>query len=455
MWIPKLEEDIPRYRALADAIARDLAQGHLKAGERLPPHRELADALGVTVGTVSRGYAEAARRGLTSGEVGRGTFIRKPVPFDPWPERSEASEVVDLSLSLPAAVPGEGQALANTLQDIAGDASISGLLAYHPGTALMRQKTIAADWLGRLGLNPAPKDLLITAGSQHSLNVVLSAAFRPGQVLLTEALTYPSIKSQARAFGVRLRGVAMDEEGICPEALELACRSEPRPAGLYLVPTLQNPTTATLSVQRRKTLAGICRSHGLWIVEDDVHAFLLPESPPPLAVFAPEITIYLSSVAKCLVPGLRTGFIVAPDALRHHLLTGIHTSLWMPPPLMVEVTTRWMEDGTADRLIAAKRQETEARQAMASGILAGQTYQHHPSGYQIWLTLPEPWHTDEFVAQARARNVIVVGAGAFAPGRQPLPQAVRLSLGIPTRSDLARGLSVLVEILAGHAAPAF
>jgi len=455
IWTPKLDPNLPRYRALADAIARDLAEGRLRVGDRLPPHRDLADALGVTVGTVSRGYAEAERRGLTSGEVGRGTFIRKPSPYDPWPAQAPSSEVVDLSLSLPVSVPEEGPALAQTLRDIATESHLGELLAYHPESALVRQKAAAAKWLASLGLAPSAEEVLVTAGSQHGLNVALGAVFRPGDVLLTEALTYPSIKSQARAFGLRLRGVAMDEEGICPEALARACTSEPRPAGLYLVPTLQNPTTGTLSAERRQALAEICRSHGLWIIEDDVHAFLLPDPPAPLATFAPENTVYLASVAKCLVPGLRTGFLVAPEALRHHLLTAIHTSMWMPPPLMVEVTTRWFSEGTADRFIAAKRRETRSRQEIAARILAGQTFRADPNGYQIWLTLPEPWHTDEFVAQARARKVIVVGAGAFAPDRQPLPQAVRLSLGIPTRGDMARGLTALSELLAGHTTPAF
>ncbi len=455
IWKPTLLDDVPRYRAIADAIAHDLAEGRLRAGDRLPPHRDLADALGVTVGTVSRGYAEAERRGLTRGEVGRGTFLSGASSLDPWPEPASDSAIVDLSLSLPVSLPEEGRALAETLRQIGSDGGADACLAYQSQSANAHQRSIASTWLKQLGLSVGADEVLVTAGSQHALNVVLSALFQPGQVVLTEALTYPSIKSQARAFGIRLRGVEMDEEGMCPDALERACRLEPRPAGLYLVPTLQNPTSAILPEERRLALARVAENQGLWIIEDDVHAFLPAESPTPIAVYAPERTLYLASVAKCLAPGLRTGFLAAPAALRARLLSGIHTSMWMPPPLMVEVTTRWLADGTAERLIAAKRRETESRQRLAQRVLGEHRPRAHPSGYQIWLELPEPWHTDEFVARARERGVITVGAGAFAVSRTYVPQAVRLSIGLPTRPALERGLTTINEILNGHAAPTY
>ena len=470
IWQPTLDEQSPRYQGIADAIARDLADGVLRVGDRLPTHRELARALGVTIGTVSRGYAEAERRGLTTGEVGRGTFVRGAMSRDPWPEASGVPESIDLSLSLPVIVPEEGPMLAESLGRIAAEPGIGRLLEYYPETANLRQRSAAADWIGRLGLEVRPEQLLVTAGSQHGLNVTLASVFRPGEVVLTGELTYPSIKSQARALGIRLRGVELDEEGICPEAVDRLCRQEPRPSALYMVPTLQNPTSATQSEQRRRDLARVAREHNLWIVEDDVHGFLLPEVPPPVATFAPDRTIYLSSLAKCLAPGLRTGFIVAPDELRPRLLTGIHTSMWMPPPLMVEVSTRWLEDGTADQLIAAKRRQTRKRQELVTrllgpglsgagpGGLSGSDscrMLRHPLGYQVWLELPEPWTTDEFVAAAREREVIVIGAGAFAVGRHGIPHAVRLSIGLPSWEDLERGLLRLREILAGAVTPAY
>lgn len=455
IWVPVLKSQGPRYRAIADAIADAVAGGDLAAGDRLPPHRELADALGVTVGTVSRGYADAERRGLITGEVGRGTFVRGARGLDPWPEPSDAPEVVDLSLSLPARVPGEGELLAAALRRIAGAPGVGDLLRYQPNTGDPRQLAGAARWLGKVGVEVRASDVLITAGSQHALTVVFGALLRRDAVVLAGELTYPSVQVIARLFGVRLRPVELDGEGMCPDALERACRQEPRPAAVYVIPTLQNPTSATQSIDRRRAIARVAAAHDLWIIEDDIHALLPPEPPAPIATMAPERTIYLSSVAKCLVPGLRIGFVSAPPALRARLLTAIHATMWMPPPLMVEVTSQWLSDGTADHLLVAKRRETMRRQTLVGRLLAGHEIRTDPHGYQLWLELPEPWHADEFVAAARERGVLIIGAGAFAVGRRHTPQAVRISIGVPSWAALESALTALGDLLQSGAAPPY
>lgn len=458
IWRPEFESkesEGPLYLAIAEAIGDDVAAGRLRPGVRLPTHRQLARELGVTVGTVSRGYAEAERRGLTRGEVGRGTFVRGGRSAEVFPEPATAA-AIDLGLSLPPRLPEEGALLAATLRELADEPrATGGLLAYRPASADRRQLAVGAEWLGRLGLPADPDRLLVTAGSQHGLNAVMAGAFRPGQVLLTGGLTYPPIKSQARAYGLRLRTVELDDEGVCPEAVDRACRLEPRPSGLYLVPTVHNPTGGTLSPERRTALARLAEEHELWIVEDDIHALLPADPPRPIAADLPTRTIYLSSVSKCLSPGLRTGFLAAPAALHSRLLDAVHASLWMAAPLMVEITTRWIADGTADRLIAAKRRESEVRQRLARRLLDGHRLRSHPSSHFLWLELPEPWCSDEAAVQARERGVIVTGAGAFAVGRRNVPQAIRLSLGSPPRDDLERGLTILAEMLAGSATPTY
>ncbi len=455
IWQPSLKTDKPRYQALADALARDLAAGLLKPGDRLPTHRELADFLGVTIGTISRGYAEAERRGLTVGEIGRGTFIRQTPSNDPWPQSSDKPTTIDFSLALPVEVPEQITAFAETLRALADDAGLGAFLQYRPASADLRQRERAAAWLNRLGLQTRADDVLVTAGSQHALNVVLAGLLRAGEVVLTEALTYPSMKSQARQYGIKLRGVAMDEHGLMPEALAQACAQEPRPRALYTIPTLQNPTTVTMPAERRRAIAELVVKHDLWLIEDDVFSFLSDGAPPPLATLIPERTLYLSSVAKCLVTGLRTGFLVAPAPLRMRLLAAIHNTLWMAAPLMVEVATRWLADGTADRIIAAKRAEIAARHRIACEILAPWTFQSDPHGYQLWLHLPEPWTADEFTARARARGVIVVGGGAFAVSRRNVPHAVRLSIGLPDRARMREGLMTVADILASTCAATY
>lgn len=458
IWTPNIEGDVgPRYVAIANAIASDLQRGVLTPGARLPTHRDLARQLGVTVGTVTRGYAEAERRGLTSGEVGRGTFIREAEASDHgWalPAAVEPREI-EMSLSLPAALSGQEDVhlLAETLREIAGDPNLGKVLRYHPESGTLRQRAAGASWLRKTGLTAEPEEVLITAGVQHGLTATFAALFRPGDLVLTASLTYPAIKGLAQLQGLRIRGVNLDEEGVIPEELERACESEVRPVALYLVPTIQNPTGGVMSLERREAIAEIARRHDILIIEDDIHAFLLELPPTPIAVYAPERTIYLSSLSKALTHGLRTGFVLAPQELRDRILAGIRTTIWMAPPLMSEIAARWIEDGTAETILDLKRAEVAARQKIVRDALHAYRLDLHPQAFHGWLHLPDPWRSDEVVAQARQRDVLVAGAEAFAVGRRGVPHAVRISFGAVPRADLARGLETLDDILQGCCDP--
>ncbi len=458
IWRPQLQDQAtPRYLAIADAVAHDLQSGVLTPGKRLPTHRDLAEYLGVTVGTVTRGYAEAERRGLTVGEVGRGTFVRgREVEEHGWaaalPE--QASRVIDMSLATPWTSPGEGDLLADTLRQISRESDLGELLRYHPETASLRHRAAAAAWISRTGLTPRPEQTIVTAGGQHAMTVLFSTLLRPGDTIITGELTYPGMKALAQMLGLRIRGVALDEEGMRPDSLDEACHDS-SPAVLYCVPTFQNPTCAVMSEDRRRDIARVARDHDLLIVEDDVHSFLQESPSPPLTLFAPERSIHLSMVSKSVAFGLRTGFIVAPDDMVERIRAGVRSTIWMPPPLMTEVTTRWLADGTADRIAEVKRKELRARNALVREVL-GSRYdlRSTDSSLHFWLSLPEPWRSDECVAQARQRGVLVAGAEAFAVGRRDVPHAVRVCIGsVPRREDLRRGLEILGEVLEGCSDP--
>ncbi|MEN8375150.1 MAG: PLP-dependent aminotransferase family protein [Gemmatimonadota bacterium] len=461
IWLPEETEraESPAYMTIADAIERDVARGTLNPGDRLPTHRRLARALNVTVGTVSRGYAEAERRGLTIGEVGRGTFVRhQPVEGSLYTgaPQSELAGVIDLSLSLPSELESapEGRELAATMRSIAEAPDVASLLAYTPDTASPRHRAVAADALRRLGVPALADRVTFTVGVQHGLTVIASAMLRPGDTVLCGELTYPGARALAQMFGLRLRPVSLDEEGIVPDALEAACRADIAPAALYVVPNIQNPTGAVMSAGRREQIAEIADSYGVLVVEDDVHGFLLDDPPAPIASLIPERTVYATSLAKAVSSGLRTGILHAPEVDVPRLRAGVRSTLWMPPPLMVEITARWLEDGTAERLMAQRRVESRARQELAARELAGYRIQAHPDSLHLWLHLPEPWRSDELVGQARQRGVLVAGAEAFVVGRSEVPHAVRISLGRPrTREQLARGLSIIADILEGCTNP--
>lgn len=449
IWQPDLSRHAgARYQAIADAIAGDVRAGRLKPGDRLPTHRALAWRLGVTVGTVTRAYAEAHRRGLVEGEVGRGTFVRDGALrlFGPTvPEVAEpGARLIDLSLNVPAGGKEE-PLLASALRSIAERGGIAPLLHYQPHRGLPSHREAGAAWIARTGWRPAPEQVIVTAGGQHAMTVAFATLTQPGDTVLTEALTYPGMLALAKLLHLRLEGLPMDAVGILPDAFEAACRTA-APKALYALTTIQNPTGAVMSDERRRAIATVARRYGVAIVEDDCYGFLSPDAPPPLVSCAPEIGHYLTTLSKSMAPGLRIGFLAVPAGHEAGFAAAMRTTTWMAPPLMAEIAATWIADGTGDHLVRERRAESVARQEIARAMLPARTYVAHPTAMHGWLRLPQPWNGEDFAARARARGVLVTPGEAFAVSRAD--SAIRVCLGAArSRAELKTGLSLLVDLL--------
>jgi DNA-binding transcriptional MocR family regulator len=447
IWKPTLSNrEQPLYLAIANAIAEDISTGKLAEGERLPPQRDLADELRVALTTVTRAYTEAERRGLVSGEVGRGTFVRRMETFGLRREKLEPT-AVDLTVNnLPAHAMSRELVESMARHLLSGVAS--SLLDYQPHQGHLRHRLAASKFLKSLGISVAPENLLLTAGAQHAMAVTFSTLTNPGDTVLTGEVTYSGMKSLANLLRLRLRGLAMDEEGIRPEALEAACATTAAKA-LYCMPTLQNPTSAVMSDERRKVIAAIAEAYGIAVIEDDSYGFLLPRQRP-LRSFArnPSKFFLVSGTSKSLAPGLRVGFLVSPPAMVDRLAASLSATTIMAPSPTAEVVSRWIEDGTAERVMEWKRGEIRARQKLALSALGGFEYRSHPASPHVWLTIPEPWCVRDFVAQARMRRIALSPAEDFIAARSTSAHAVRICLGgVADRARLERALSTVAEIL--------
>jgi DNA-binding transcriptional MocR family regulator len=274
-------------------------------------------------------------------------------------------------------------------------------------------------------------------------------------VVLTECLTYPGLKGIAKVLHLQLAPVAMDDDGMLPDALEAAAVSRGARV-VYIVPTLHNPTTTVMSAARRAEIAEVTRRLDLAIIEDDVNGQLLPDAPPPLSRFAPERSYCIESMSKFLAPGLRIGFVLTPEGRAPRIAAGVRAMMIMATPLLAELVSRWLNDGTAERIVARQQEEAQQRQRLAARVLHGFDYRSQPRGFHLWLQVPEPWQTEDFLTQAHERGVILSPASAFAVGRTPPPHAVRVGLGgIQPISRLEDGLRTVAEILRHPPGPVF
>lgn len=449
-WIPTIaDRGGPLYLRIVAALAEDIEAGRLHQGQALPTHRTLAAALGIDLTTVTRAYSEARRQGLTDARVGRGTFVKAGIPA---PTRAAAAPGIDLSMNIPPQ-PADADLsarLAKAFGTLRAEGRLESYLNYQQPGGTRGERGIAAEWMQFLVPGVSADRLVLAPGTQSALFALLLTHTSPGAAIFTEALTYPGLKSAAAALGVQLIGVDMDQHGILPDALERACNKHRGVKLIYLMPTMQNPTTATMPVRRREQVAHVIATRGLTLIEDDPYAFLTT-GIIPITTLIPERSFLAASLSKSVTPGLRVSLVVTPAQEEAHQLTNsLRASLQMSVPLALAVATRWLRDGTADAIIKAVSAEAAARQKLAAEALRGHAFLANPHGHHMWLTLPAPWSSSRFAAHLQRRGLGVVTADAFAT-RATAPDCIRLALGAaPGRQTLIKALDILRQSLAGN-----
>ena len=354
--------------------------------------------------------------------------------------------VADFTRSIPPAPPEVGVALGHTLRAIAADSGVGMLLHESKTGGGPDDRAAAARWVARRMPAPEPDRLLVTNGTQSSFLLVLRHLAAPGDVVLTEGLTYSVIGDLAERSRVRLCPVDLDDDGMVPESLAAACRQH-QPRLIYCNPSYHNPTTTTMSLKRRQRIVAVAREYGVPVFEDDVLGALHPHTPPPIATLAPELTWYSMGLTKSLTQGLRVGYLVGPDgpAVEALLRPIARLSYWVANPLAAEVLRRWIDDGHATAIADAIHRESAARQELATQLLHGLRYDTQDASMHLWLHVPDGHTSRSYTTAAAAQHgVLVRPAEMFAVDNHPIPPRVRLSLSTPLdRDQVRRGLEIL------------
>ncbi len=451
IWTPNIQKSsTPLYKQLADAIEYDISSGCLLPGEKLPTHRDLADSLEVNVTTITRGYKEAERRGLIAGTVGRGTYVSSDAGTSTSmvPHVPHAPGMIELGLINP--LYHLDPDLTAGLKKLCRRQDTSALMHYSDPGGLPEHRAVGAKWANSFGLKVTANDIVVCSGAQHALTCALNGLFKPGDRIATDYLTYPGMKTLATMLGLRLVPVKMDQSGMDAESLDRICRRE-KITGLYLMPGVHNPTTITVTESRREALAKIAITHGLLVIEDDAYDLTRPGITPPTTALLPDNGLYIAGISKALAAGLRVAFMVVPQKYRRAICEAVLNTVWMTPPLNVELVSLWIKDGTAETVIELKRQEAAKRFALAKKILHRYTFTGIATGFFIWLSLPTPWRGLLFEQRMRELGVNVFGAEKFTVGDATAPAAARISLtGTKNTDELATGLQLVKRVLDGE-----
>lgn len=457
-WLPSLHDGAgPIYVRLADRIEADIAAGTLPAGVKLPPQRNLAFDLGVTIGTVGRAYALVRERGLVSGEVGRGTFVlgsgdepsRQPQPevfggtrFAPTPGKLRMDSTAAPDVGQAHAI---GEFAARIARDHAGD-----LLDY-VRQPLPSWLEAGRAWLSRPGWEPQTDAIVPTAGAHAAIMAVIAAMTAPGDRIVFEALTYSSIARSAALIGRRPVLVEIDADGMIPEDFEHVCAQQ-HPKLAFLMPGLHNPTLATLTAKRLAEIVSIARRHNVWLIEDMVFGNLVDGAPGPLVLLAPERTFHVGSLSKSVAAGLRAGWVACPP----HTAQRVHTASRMvggslPNFLMAETAARLVLSGEANAIRQAVRAETAEREAIARTVLHGNDFTSKPDIPFLWMKLPEPWLSGLFRRAVAEEGVLVDEEDEYKPARtERTHHRIRVGFSsVGSREDVARGFQTIRRVLEG------
>ena len=442
MWIPTLNDtDQPRYLALVEAITRAIASGELQPGARLPPQRRLAWALGWNPSTTMQAYREAARRHLVSGEVGRGTYVlagSQEATLFRLQHADEHAMRIDLRTNVPA-IDHHGEADAQALSWLLDSRQAIRLQGYLSAADLLRARVQGAAWFKGRGLDLMVDNVMLCTGAQQGLFTVLLSLCQAGDPVLVEAFTAPGIKAACVQLRLPMHGVALDREGILPEDFDRMIRATGARIAV-LTPTLQNPTSAVMSLERKQAIAHIARRHGVRVIEDDVYGALTDS--PPLYRHLPDYGVLVSSLSKTVAAGVRLGWIVASPQLLARIDPYAQSAHWGVAPLCMAIACQWIGDGTAQARVQWQTEEVTRRWRLAKKLLGPAMYQAQTPSPHIWLTVDEG--EASLAEVCRAAGVDVVPADVFAVKSTPA-NAVRISL---TAAASAQALKVALERVA-------
>ena len=399
--------------ALAEALRALVVDGRVAVRTRVPSERALAPELGVSRGTVSRAYDRLREDGFLVSARGAGSWLTLPdAAGRPAPAaRIAPAWGVDLSVaSLPAPEPQLGEAALSAARALARRAPSLGYTA----AGLPELRAAIARRFCERGVDTAPDQVLVTAGAQHALHLVLRLLCAPGDRVLVDAPAYP--RTLAAVRGVRCRAVAVPlmQDGWDAGGWERTlAAAAPRLA--VTMPDHHNPTGLTMGDAQRREIVAACARAGVLVVADETSAELRLDGPAqrrPLAAFdAGGGVVTLGSMSKAAWGGLRLGWIRASPRLVREL-AAVRADVDMASPVLeqllaLELLARW-EEVVDSRVVLLRERRDALLEALAEHAPAW-TVRRPSGGLSAWVRLPSPVATR--LASAAAREGLVVTPG--------------------------------------------
>ncbi len=323
------------------------------------------------------------------------------------------------------------------------------------GEEMLREQI--CDVMALEGISGHADDLTITTGSQQALDLVTRTFCDPGDVILAEAPSYVGALGTFQAYQTHVVHVAMDENGVLPDALRaavLSCRAAGKKVKFfYTIPNFNNPSGILTSLERRRAVVEIAEELDVLIVEDNPYGLLSLDADPLPAIgsMATDHLVYLGSFSKTFAPGFRVGWVLAPHAVREKLVLAQEAATLCPPVFSQYAISTYLAHWDWKAQITVFKDMYRARRdAMLAGLgehmPAGTTWTKPSGGFFVWVTLPEGLDSQALLPRAVTNRVAYVpGTAFFADGLGS--RNIRVSYCFPTPERIIEGTRRLGEVL--------
>ena len=335
---------------------------------------------------------------------------------------TERPEVISLAGGLPDTSTFPPDSYASLMSTVAAE-SCARALQYGPTEGLQLVKRCIVEVMGAEGLEIDADEVLVTAGGQQVIDLVCKTLLDPGDVVVTEAPTYPGAVPTFSAYEAAVVQVTMDRDGIRIDELRATLdeleRAGRRPKFIYTVPNFHNPAGVTLSLERRRELVRIAAERELLVLEDNPYGLLRYEGTPlPTlrALDGGEFVIYASTFSKILSPGVRLGWTTAPAPVLQKLNFGKQSTDLCSSSISQYFVVAYFDSGPWEEYVRSlieiyRRRRDVMFDALAEHFPREAEWTHPQGGLFIWATLPDYIDTGDLLARALEDHV------AFVPGR--------------------------------------
>ena len=465
------------YEHLADELGAAIDRGVLRAGDRLPSVRRLAEERSVSVSTVIEAYVRLENAGLVEVRPKSGHFVRRrAAPIDePRPPRpcarpsrvttSDAYMAVLAAMRDPSLVPFgcatidpsflPMEQLSRIVVQLGRElATLGARYEAPPGLVTLRRQI--ARRAVEAGVALAEDDLCTTIGATEGLALALRALARPGDVIAVESPTYFGVLQNIEGLGLRAIEIpAHPRHGLDVSAFEETIRAQPVRA-LVVMPTVANPLGSLMPEAERERLVRIARRAEIPIIEDDAYGELVFDGsrPRPLRAYAgpseDSNVVFVSSVSKTLAPGYRVGW-VAGGRWHDQILRLKYSQTLACPSLPGMVVAEFLASGSYDRHLRRMRAAVAGnveryREAIAHEFPDGTRVSSPRGGYVLWVELPAGVDALALYDKALKRG-IVIAPGPLFSARERFSNFIRISAGAPWSDRVANAIRTLARLV--------